>query len=333
MSPRLPPRPRAKTAPVLEAETAEAPASPPPSPAQPPDFLQHYKLAWDRCLKAWPLFLVQVGFQILTMGFFVVLLLLFFGPMIGRLFKDYPALDFKNIPSSYWGQLFTHDYLVYMIVLGALAFLWLIILGMLVQAGMLGRLWNYACGGTGFSLKEFFKDMSRLFAPLVGYQFVVLAAALIPLGLVVLAGVALYPLFKDSGGAGVAAAVLLVIAALCVFMLVAALAGAYLQIGLGHLSAGRGIMESFRLGWSSMKANGWRWLWLFLLYMVAIMGVMMAVGMVLGILELIPVLGILFAIIRMIFQTAFGIFIAVYQPVLTITYLHENNLEQPRREG
>jgi hypothetical protein len=63
--------------------------------------------------------------------------------------------------------------------------------------------------------------------------------------------------------------------------------------------------------------------------MVATIGAMMAVGLILGILELIPILGIFFALVRFAIQTALGIFLAVYQPALTITYLYENGLEKP----
>jgi hypothetical protein len=53
----------------------------------------------------------------------------------------------------------------------------------------------------------------------------------------------------------------------------------------------------------------------------------MAVGIFLAVLELIPLVGLLFAFLRFLLQTTASLFLAVYLPALTVTYLHENRLE------
>jgi hypothetical protein len=336
MSPRAPRLPRSRVEnPVtppsdearFETDGEERAVTAPPSPPGPPEFLLNYKLAWDRCLKAWPLFLVQGGYILLTVMVFVALAFLMLGPVLARVFRDFPRFDFTRISADYWAQFLTPGYLTYFILLGVIAFLWFMILGVLIQGGMMGAVWRYVRGASVFSFRDFVGDMASFFWPILGYQTVWLCVMIVPMGVLGVVVALAIPALKGAGAGAVVMAVLGGLGLLLILLPVAVVAGAYLYLGLAHLTAGRGVMESFRRAWVSFRAQGWRWLWLYLLYSLGTGAALMAVGLILGLLEMIPILGLFFTMFRALFQMAASVLLAVYLPVLTVTYLHENDLE------
>ena len=343
-----PKSPRMKRPPSPKASAALPPPPPVASPVQPvsvvpivaqvptgsiplkskPEFFSHYVRAWERTIQAWHLLLVQLVYWIVTVTAFIGLAFALLGPMIQQIHQAHPGLSIEKLPPEYWKEILTPENILYLGILFVLAVLWLMILGVLVQGGMMGRLWQYARGGMEFSLGDFFGDMARFFAPILGFQSVVFLVALVLLAgmgaMGFLAAVAL-----KGAGSGVTAFLILALIGLAVLTLpLVILAVGYIQISMGHLTAGRGVGDSFRLGWDSLRADGWRWFWLFLVYFLVTVVGLLVVGGVLGLLTLIPVFGVLVAMFKFLFQMASSVFLAVYLPALTVSFLHEVGSEE-----
>ncbi len=326
-----PPPPSPVELPVQEASViapVTAEAAGPETPKSTPEFFSHYVRAWERTIQAWPLLLVQLVYWVVTVGAFIGLAFALLGPMIEQIHQAHPGLSIGKLPPEYWKDALTPENLLYLGILAVLAVLWLMILGVLVQGGMMGRLWRYARGGTDFSLREFFGDMANFFWPILGFQsmvFLVFLALLAGLGaLGFLAAVA----FKGAGSGATVFLILALIGSAILTLPLVVLGVAYIQLSMGHLTAGRGVGDSFRLGWDSLRAHGWSWFWVFLVYFLVTVVGLLVVGGALGILTLIPVFGVLVAMFKFLFQMASSVFLAVYLPALTVGFLHENGHEQ-----
>lgn len=284
-------------------------------------FMQVYKESWDRNLKVWPLFAWQVGIEILRILTLIPCLVIVFIPLWKHK-ADFAGGDFSRLSNtlvkllwqSGWWKLALGMFLLYLV--------WWLIIEALVNGGVFGRLWAIEKEKESFSFKSYIQDGLRFFLPLIALHLLTLMVSLSVVGIpAFLIGF----LGGTMGGADMGP--LLLILGLLLLMipalLILAIVMVWWLVARGYITSDHGLMESLQLSFHKCLADKGRVFWglnlLFLLIFVALF----VVSMVFGVLQAIPVLGLVFTLVNFLISTLSTAFLAVYVPSVVVSFLGE----------
>jgi len=287
-------------------------------------FTQVMQDSWERNLKVWPLFAWQMGIEVLRIVTLIPCLLIVFIPL-WKSKADFAGADWSRLSDSLvkllwqsgWWKLALAMFLLYMV--------WWLIIEALVNGGIFGRLWAWAGSKEGFSFKEYLRDGLRFFLPLITLHLMTTAIMLLVVGvpafLIGMAGASA----RSGAESGAAILPLLGLGLLVAIPagLVLAVVAVWWLVARGYITSGHPFSESLRLSFRKCMADKGRVFWgLNLMFLLLFVG-LMVVSMVFGILQAVPLVGVLFSVVNFLVSTVTTAFLAVFVPSVIVTYLDE----------
>ncbi len=289
--------------------------------AAPAELSDLYHRAWDACAALWPLFLIRIGF--LFVNFFLIVLCLFIGfwPLVQALIGHADELTSGNARSFFQN----FDWMSYFTDWGSLGMMALVVAFYITAVSFFMALFDGALysqmnrfqkDGENFSLKVFFSEGLRYTLPMMGLQvawilvfFGFLLGVLLVFGLGAL--VFNFLPWWIGGTLAVPAGVVGLLFFLG-FAVAGLLAGAYLVDGHGiWASVGESIAQVWR--------DKGRTLWTVLLIILVACVFYIAFNVVFTGLSFIPLLGILFTLVKAAVNSILTIGFSLYAASLAVT--------------
>jgi hypothetical protein len=281
-----------------------------------------WKESLDRTLRVWPLYAWQAGIEVMRLVTMAPVILFALAP-IWKHKADFAGGDFSRFSDTLVKILWQSGWWKMALGMFALYVVWWLIIEALVNGGVFGRLWAWVGKKEPFALGTYVREGFRFFPPLIGLHLLTMAVSLVvvgvPLGLIVLAGVG------DPASAGGGTVVLLVLGFLLLIpaVLILAVVAVWWLVARGYITSGHGLTGSLRLSLDRCMRDKGRVFWGLNLLFLLIFAVLMGVNLVFSILQLIPVLGLVFSLVSFLVSMLTTAFLAVYVPSVVVTYVDE----------
>jgi hypothetical protein len=287
-------------------------------------FMDVYKESLERSFKTWQLYAWQVGFEILRYVTIIPCLAVALWPL-WKSRADFAGADFSKLSDAMFALMWTSGWWMVAAGMFLLYIVWWLIIEALVNGAVFGRLWAYEEKGELFVFAKYVREGFQYFLPLIGLNlltsivvFVTCAlAGLFVAGAVLLLAGAGLPKWAGLLLAGLPAGLLLSI--LLVFV------AAWWLIARGYVTSDHGVMESLKWSYRKCRENKGRVFRGINLLFVIVFAVLMGLGLVFGVLQYIPFIGVLFSIANFVISTLLAAFLAVYVPSVVVAFLGEKD--------
>ncbi len=294
-------------------------------PASNPYFAD-YERAWKVSLELWPLWVSRFLYILLNYGAFIVCLLLTCWPLISQVYQaiqsggSLGSSDTQSLVMSFFERF--RDFGFLGAVLGVFFFylLWWTVISAWFNGGIYGRLTAFIQDATPFSWSAFARDGFYHLIPMIllqGLLGTVLLLILGGAGVLLILGWALFTVFHSS----VIFLVVLLVLSLAALILGLPFLIAY-QIfavcGQAALMEDGQVMDAFKKGFDYCLAHKGAILKKMGLMTVGLVTVFLIFSFFFWILELIPLLGIIFVLINAVIRLLFYAVTDVYFPALAV---------------
>ena len=280
-----------------------------------------YRKAFDSCAALWPIFILRVIFLFLNLSLFILGLVICCWPLLQELMGHWDEFNQNNLKSVMseinWTNYFGDFKMLILIALFAAFYITFVCFFLaFFDAAVYSQMNRFQKNREVFSWKSFFQCGIKKMIPMVGLQCAWLLVALGVLFVLCLLGVL-----------GVFIAKLLTwwVALLLAFPtgLIAVLAAMVLFTALtlsaAYLVDGHGIGDSIKKGISLAVQNKGRAMGAVLLLSLIYVIFFLAFTGVFTVLSMVPVIGILFGIIKFLVTSLLAIGINIYMSSLSVT--------------
>lgn len=292
-----------------------------------------YSWVWKSCQNLWPLFLVQFLFLILQYVTLLICLGVLFGPFLAHNMDQFTAgmkdpqnFDWSPLASSFVATFSDPAWIAIAVGMILLYTTWWCILSALSDGGTYRSFWDYFEDGKAFDWGDFFKAAFHWMVPMLWLQFF-LSLWLLAVLLVWLLGVGvvlgIVALSGFNVGLAITLGLVVGIPSLLFWFLFGMGFTVFTFLCKAHLTQGMKAQEAIRAAWAKAKAHRWRagsgLLVAFLIYM----GVSFFLRMGLGILKMLPIIGIFFSFLDMAVGIGLIILMVVYMSGLSVAYMQD----------
>jgi len=297
-----------------------------------PSFTEIYGRAWRACTALWPLLVARFVFVVANVGAMILCLLLLFGPFLKDLWNAFqnsgmenPQEYFKNFESSPLFNYFKDPaWLAIAFGMMALYTIWWMLLTTLFDAGVYRRFWAYQKNGEPLSFRGFFRDAFQYFLPMLG---LVLLWLLVFIFIMAVLGFlsALLILFFHAIKLTWVGVLIFIPGTLLFLLLMFGLVTCWLA-ACAYLMDGNGVFDALKKAFGKCVENYGRMVWSVFLLWLCYFIFSVVFSLVMNLLGLIPILGMIFAIMQFAVSLAFAVVFWVYIPSLMVAFSLEEEV-------
>jgi hypothetical protein len=292
-------------------------------------FSDIYREAWASCAALWPLFIARGILNLLYVGAILLCLLVTFAPFLKYLFDnlgDLEGSDYKRLFENFDFKPYVQD-MNWWVLLGGVFFLyftWLSLFEAFFDGASYRRYWDHQKNSAGFTWGDFFRDGLKFMLPMIGLQALFMGLFF---------GIIILPVFLIAFLCGLlkGASLLLLIPVVLIGLVflvpaIIGLVGWYI-LSQAYLVAGNGVFESMKKAFGRCKERYGRVVWGIFLVGIIYFVVDLAVEGILGLFSNVPVIGIVFLVVKFLASMALSIVFSMYVPALGVTFLLEREEE------
>jgi hypothetical protein len=292
-----------------------------------------YRQGWKASLRLWPLMAVQFTFALFRYVTLLGCVLILFGPLLQKDaaqalegLKDPQSFNWSPILSDWVSYCTSGGWMALMAGLVLLYLIWWSLLTAVSDAGLFRSFLILAQSGEGFSLGTFFKEGIRLMVPMILLQVWLSFFVMAYLGGLCLVGGMGYGLYLVCGSNG------WILAACIVFLgiplaLVSLLLGLFFAIfslaAKAYVGQGLEGPRALKSAWGLCRREQWRMPKALGLVYAVYFGSSMLLRLFLGLLSLLPFIGILFSLLDILLGVLMVLALGLYAPALSVGFLAE----------
>jgi hypothetical protein len=285
-----------------------------------------YQRAWEVSVELWPLWVGRLFYILLNYGAFLVCLMLTCWPLVSQVYQaiqggsSLSSADTQSLIVDFFSRFKDFGFLTAVVGIFLFYLIWWTVISAWFNGGLYGRLTAFVQDATPFSWSAFVRDGFYHLIPMILLQGLLGTVLLLILGvaaILLILGWGLVTIFHSFAVLGVVM-LLLSIAALILglpFLIAYQIFAVCAQAAL--MEDGQ-VAPAFRAGYDYCLANKGMILKKMGLMTLGLWAAFLVFSFFFWILELIPLLGIIFVLINGLVRLAFYVITDVYFPALAV---------------